>query len=124
MQPIMTAPQSAPLGKGEIVAARPSALLSIKKKTMPNTPDSKSSVATLPAVPPAAARSSVRAAGAKQRADMPPEQGFSVVVDGHHKALHDSKAEAMADGLALKQRFPFLRVEVFDASKKARFSVG
>lgn len=46
------------------------------------------------------------------------------MVDGHHKALHDSKAAAMADGLALKQRFPFLRIEVFDASHKVRFSVG
>lgn len=60
---------------------------------------------------------------APARADVPPEKGYSVVVDGHFKALHATEAEALANGQALKARFPFLRIEIFDAVKKTRSSV-
>jgi hypothetical protein len=60
---------------------------------------------------------------APARADVPPETGYSIVVDGHFKGLHATEAEALANGQALKARFPFLRIEIFDAVKKTRSSV-
>jgi hypothetical protein len=61
---------------------------------------------------------------APARADVPPEAGFTVVVDGHFKAQHATEAAARAEGQTLKSRFPFLRIEIFDAVKKVRSSVG
>jgi hypothetical protein len=121
------APQVNQAGKIEGVVAKSATLLSIKKPVA-NNAGSGDAVSIVPAPPAASSFSPVRlpakTTSSKPRADMPPENGFSVMVDGHHKALHDNKAAAMADGQSLKQRFPFLRIEIFDASKKARFDLG
>lgn len=123
---LSTAPETKPPVNVAIVPARPKETLSIKKVLPGRAIAEDVSVA---ASSPSAARSSVapspaKAMALKPRADMPPEQGFSVMVDGHHKTLHDNKAGAMADAMALKQRFPFLRIEIFDASQKTRANVG
>ena len=57
------------------------------------------------------------------RVDLPPETGYSVVVDGHFKGHHDAQSAALADAKALKGRYPFLRIEIFDAAKKARSNI-
>lgn len=120
-------PQVKQTDKIEDVVAKSATLLSIKKP-IANNAGSGDAVSVAPTPPAVAslspARPPVKTTSSKPRADMPPEIGFSVMVDGHHKALHDSKAAAMADGQSLKQRFPFLRIEIFDASKKARFDLG
>lgn len=72
----------------------------------------------------AAASTAAKPVPRQARADIPPETGFSVVVDGHFKAQHATEASALAEGQTLKARFPFLRVEIFDAVKKARSNVG
>lgn len=61
---------------------------------------------------------------APARVDLPPDTGYSVVVDGHFKGHHAAEAAALADAKALKARFPFLRIEIFDAAKKMRSNVG
>lgn len=61
---------------------------------------------------------------AGMRVDLPPDTGFSVVVDGHFKGHHSAETAALADAKALKARYPFLRIEIFDAAKKTRSSVG
>lgn len=64
------------------------------------------------------------ASRASARVDLPPDTGYSVVVDGHFKGHHAAEVTALADAKALKARFPFLRIEIFDAAKKTRSSVG
>jgi hypothetical protein len=54
------------------------------------------------------------------RADMPPADGFTLLVDGHFKNQYDDLKGAKAVASELKSRFPMLRVEIYDASKKTR----
>ncbi len=60
------------------------------------------------------------AAGASTRADLPPADGFTLLVDGHFKSRFDDLKGAKAAASELKGRFPMLRVEIYDAAKKAR----
>ena len=55
-----------------------------------------------------------------QRADLPPPDGFTLLVDGHFKNSFDDLKGAKAAASELKGRFPMLRVEIYDAVKKAR----
>lgn len=57
---------------------------------------------------------------AAQRADRPPADGFTLLVDGHFKSCFDDLKGAKAAASELKGRFPMLRVEIYDAAKKAR----
>lgn len=54
------------------------------------------------------------------RADMPPSNGFTLLVDGHFKNQYDDLKGAKAAASELKGRFPMLRVEIYDADKKTR----
>jgi hypothetical protein len=54
------------------------------------------------------------------RADLPPADGFTLLVDGHFKNNYDDLKGAKAAASELKGRFPMLRVEIYDAAKKAR----
>jgi hypothetical protein len=58
-----------------------------------------------------------------QRADIAPEVGYSMVVDGHFKRnfLEDSAAKKAATELLA--RYPMLRVEIYDALGKTRTRV-
>jgi hypothetical protein len=60
------------------------------------------------------------AAGLASRADLPPADGFTLLVDGHFKSRFDDLKGAKAAASELKGRFPMLRVEIYDASKKTR----
>lgn len=55
-----------------------------------------------------------------QRADVPPADGFSLVVDGHFKAHYDNEKAAQEAGAELFGRFPMLQVLIYDAATKTR----
>ena len=54
------------------------------------------------------------------RADKAPTEGYSLVVDGHFKSHHDTVEAAEEAGMALKNRFQMLQVQVYDAASKTR----
>jgi hypothetical protein len=81
------------------------------------------SLLTAPKLSPAPAPKAKPTGPAAIRVDLPPVAGYSVVVDGHFKAQHPAEAAALTEAKALKTRFPFLRIEIFDAAKKTRSSV-
>ncbi|HLG84505.1 MAG TPA: hypothetical protein VKY22_26145 [Bradyrhizobium sp.] len=55
-----------------------------------------------------------------RRADVPPADGFSLVVDGHFKTHYDSEKAAQEAGAELLSRFPRLQVLIYDAATKTR----
>jgi hypothetical protein len=57
------------------------------------------------------------------RADKAPTAGYSLVVDGHFKSHHDTVEAAEEAGMTLKNKFPMLQVQVYDASTKTRSMV-
>jgi hypothetical protein len=79
---------------------------------------------SMPVRPGPAVKSKPLAPAQAGRVDLPPESGYSVVVDGHFKGHHAVEPAAMADAKALKARYPFLRIEIFDAVRKTRSNVG
>jgi hypothetical protein len=54
------------------------------------------------------------------RADKAPTDGYSLVVDGHFKSHHATVEAAEEAGLALKNQFQMLQVQVYDAATKTR----
>ncbi len=54
------------------------------------------------------------------RADKAPTSGYSLVVDGHFKSHHDTIEAAEEAGMALKNQFQMLQVQVYDAATKTR----
>ena len=54
------------------------------------------------------------------RADKAPTEGYSLVVDGHFKSHHDTVEAAEEAGVALKNKFQMLQVQVYDAATKTR----
>jgi len=54
------------------------------------------------------------------RADKAPTHGYSLVVDGHSKSHHDTVEAAEEAGMALKNKFQMLQVQVYDAETKTR----
>lgn len=78
-------------------------------------------VPTKPVEAPAKPLSIVRRThAASPRADLPPDAGFTLLVDGHFKRQFDDLKDAKAAASELKGRFPMLRVEIYDAARKAR----
>jgi hypothetical protein len=57
------------------------------------------------------------------RADKAPTSGYSLVVDGHFKSHHDTVEAAEEAGMALKNKFQMLQVQVYDAETKTRSMV-
>ena len=54
------------------------------------------------------------------RADKAPTTGYSLVVDGHFKSHHETVEAAEEAGMALKNKFQMLQVQVYDAETKTR----
>ena len=48
----------------------------------------------------------------------PLRTGYALIVDGHIKASFDEKASALEAGAQLKNRFPRLKVKIYDAENK------
>src|SRR6201999_553172 len=57
------------------------------------------------------------------RADKAPTDGYSLVVDGHFKSHHATVEAAEEAGIALKNKFPMLQGQVYDAATKTRSNV-
>ncbi len=55
-----------------------------------------------------------------QRADVAPEDGFTLVVDGHFKTKYESDAEAKGAAADLLGRYRMLKIEIYDGVKKER----
>lgn len=58
-----------------------------------------------------------------QRADIIPTEGFAMVVDGKLKGNFADEQAAKAAGEELLEKFPMLRVEVFNAKTRVRTKV-
>jgi len=58
-----------------------------------------------------------------QRADIAPEQGYAMVVDGHFKTHFSEESAAKKTATELLARYPMLQVEIYDAKTKARIRV-
>lgn len=52
------------------------------------------------------------------RADLPPTEGFILVVDGHFKTWFGSIEAAEEAARLLKSKFQMLKVQTYDASAK------
>jgi len=57
------------------------------------------------------------------RADAIPTDGYVLSIDGKLKARYETAKEAMEAGSKLKQNFPVIHVEVYDAAARAYTSV-
>ena len=88
------------------------------RKTGPLTLPAATATAAPIAKPAPAARKPT--ADTAARADLPPSDGFTLLVDGHFKNCFDDLKGAKAAASELKGRFPMLKVEIYDAAKKAR----
>jgi hypothetical protein len=58
-----------------------------------------------------------------QRADIAPEEGYAMVVDGRFKTHFSEASAAIKAATALLIRYPVLQVEIYDAMTKARTRV-
>ena len=55
-----------------------------------------------------------------QRAGIAPANGYAIVVDGHFKAQFAEEGSAKKDAAKLLAKYPMLKIEIYDASSKAR----
>ena len=55
-----------------------------------------------------------------QRADVAPEKGNAMVVDGHFKSQFSEKSAAKNAATELLARYPMLQIEIYDATAKTR----
>ena len=99
---------AATIVKPAAAAAKPAARLTLVDPPKPAT---------------ASQRPAPSAANVQPRADIPPASGFSLMVDGHFKNQFETLKGAKQAASELHARFPVLRVEIYDAEKKARLKV-
>jgi len=62
--------------------------------------------------------SEVTKQAANFRADAIPTDGYVLSVDGKLKTRYETSKEAMTAGSKLKQSFPVIHVEVYDAAER------
>jgi hypothetical protein len=55
-----------------------------------------------------------------KRADIAPEAGYAMVVDGHFKAHFSEECAANKLAAELLARYPMLQIEIYDAKAKTR----
>jgi hypothetical protein len=58
-----------------------------------------------------------------QRADIPPNEGFTLVVDGRLKTTYDDEATAKKAAADLLSRFPKIHVQIYNAATKTRSDI-
>jgi hypothetical protein len=58
-----------------------------------------------------------------QRADIAPDSGYALVVDGHFKTQFSEQSVATKAATELLSRYPMLQVEIYDAKAKGRIRV-
>jgi hypothetical protein len=54
------------------------------------------------------------------RADIPPSEGYVLVVDGHFKSEFKTVEAAEESGGKLKMKFPKLQIQIYDAETRTR----
>jgi hypothetical protein len=54
------------------------------------------------------------------RADRPPTEGFTIIVDGHFKSDFKTLDAAEASGRELNSTYPMLQIEIYDAVTQVR----
>jgi hypothetical protein len=114
---IVTAAKAAEVARPEAAGA------TIVKPTAKATAPLKLVDPPKPLPAPARHRAAPPAAGAQPRADIPPAAGFVLMVDGHFKNQFETLKSAKDAAHELHARFPMLRLEIYDAVKKARLKV-
>lgn len=62
-------------------------------------------------------------AAAPVRADLVPQSGFSLVVDGHFKSHYDNVESATEAATTLKGRYPMLQIQIYDGVAKTRTKI-
>lgn len=55
-----------------------------------------------------------------ERADIPPVEGYALVVDGHIKRRYDDEFAARAAGVELLKKFPVLQIKIYVAATKTQ----
>ena len=55
-----------------------------------------------------------------QRADIAPNSGYAIVVDGHFKTEFSDQSAAKKAAIELLASYPMLKVEMYDAAAKTR----
>ena len=55
-----------------------------------------------------------------QRADIAPNDGYTLIVDGHFKTQFAEEAVAMKAASELLAKYPMLQIVIYDASSKSR----
>ena len=55
-----------------------------------------------------------------QRADIAPEHGYAMIVDGHFKNNYSEDSAAKKAATELLARYPMLQIEIYDAEAKSR----
>jgi PP-loop superfamily ATP-utilizing enzyme len=55
-----------------------------------------------------------------QRADIAPNSGYAIVVDGHFKTEFSDQSAAKKAAKELLANYPMLKVEMYDAAAKIR----
>lgn len=105
-KPIVTAPRDA-----LTLPLKPAPTITAPIPAPTAVPPTPAATTTKPVSPPA------------PRADVPPEAGFTLQVDGHFKKQFETLAQAKQAATDLKSRFPILRIEIYDATKKARLPI-
>jgi hypothetical protein len=55
-----------------------------------------------------------------QRADIAPNSGYAIVVDGHFKTEFSDQSAAKKAAKELLANYPMLKVEMYDAAAKTR----
>ena len=58
-----------------------------------------------------------------QRADIPPADGYALVVDGHFKTKFAEEGVAKKAAAELLVKYPMRKVEIYDASTRSRAPV-
>jgi hypothetical protein len=104
---------------------KPASTAPRKALTLPPKP-AAAITAPIPAptvAPPTPAATAPKPASSPQRADVPPETGFTLLVDGHFKNQFESLSQAKQAATDLKSRFPMLRIAIYDAANKARLPI-
>jgi hypothetical protein len=109
--PVIAAPEIKPV-------AKPRSHEKAEVLTLPGARQAER-VAPKPAPAPVVRKAAVEP-GAATRADLPPPDGFTLLVDGHFKNQFGDLKGAKAAATELKSRFPMLRIEIYDAARKER----
>lgn len=118
---VVKSSKAAPQAPEKPIVTTPRKALTLPAKPVPAVTAPIPAPTAVPSTPAAPASKPVSSPAA--RADVPPETGFTLLVDGHFKNQFETLPQAKQAATELKSRFPMLRIAVYDAANKARLPV-